>query len=254
VLGSGFTELAHRPEIGSALWAVGIILWISVLYALFTVLATRAVKPKFEEAFSGSWLLVIIATEALSILGTDLAAAHPTPREAVLGFTLILFLLGCALYIALLALLLLRFLFTPLTPRELTAPYWTAMGAGAIATYAGSLLAHYAPLWPFLEQLRPFVLGITLLVWAVSTWWIPLLLALGFWRYIVRRYPLRYNANDWGMVFPLGMYSVATFHLIRSLGWSGLTPLAIIMGYVALFAWTVTFLGMLRRVRQRVLT
>jgi tellurite resistance protein TehA-like permease len=248
VLGSQFTELALRPEIASALWAVGIVLWVGVLYALFTVLATRAVKPKFEEAFSGSWLLIVIATQSLSILGTQLAALRSTPGEAVLGFTLTLFLLGWALYIALLALLLFRFLFTPLTPRELTAPYWTAMGAVAITTYAGSLLALHAPLWPLLEELRPFLLGITLLAWAVSTWWIPLLLALGYWRHVARRYPLRYNANDWAIVFPLGMYTVATFHLIRSLDWPGLIPLATIVGYMALAAWTVLFVGMVKRV------
>src|SRR3546814_2735603 len=37
-----------------------------------------------------------------------------------------------------------------------------------------------------------------------STWWIPMLLLLGLWRYGYKRFPFRYDPLYWGAVFPLG--------------------------------------------------
>jgi tellurite resistance protein TehA-like permease len=54
------------------------------------------------------------------------------------------------------------------------------------------------------------VKGFTLFFWATATWWIPLLLLLEGWRHLWRHVPLRYETDDWGIVFPAGMYTVAT--------------------------------------------
>jgi len=35
-----------------------------------------------------------------------------------------------------------------------------------------------------------------------------MLVILGFWRHVYRRFTLRYDRLYWGAVFPLGMYSV----------------------------------------------
>jgi tellurite resistance protein TehA-like permease len=61
--------------------------------------------------------------------------------------------------------------------------------------------------------MRPFVNGTTLILWAWATWWIPLLAFFGVWRHLVRRSPLTYAPLYWSLVFPLGMYAVATYRL-----------------------------------------
>src|SRR5689334_6303609 len=48
------------------------------------------------------------------------------------------------------------------------------------------------------------------LAWAFGTWWIPLLVVLGLWRHVRQHGPLSYEPTLWSVVFPLGMYSVAT--------------------------------------------
>jgi tellurite resistance protein TehA-like permease len=123
------------------------------------------------------------------------------------------------------------------------------MGAVAITTLSGDLLILRAEAWSFLLEILPFLKGFTLLFWATATWWIPLLLVLGGWRHSVRRIPVAYDLQFWSMVFPLGMYSVATFRLTEALGWPGLVPLAYVMGYLALVAWVVVAVGFLRRGR-----
>ena len=124
-------------------------------------------------------------------------------REAALFFSLIMWLGGGMLYIWIISLIFYRYTFLPLDPRQLAPPYWINMGAMAISTLAGTLLASNAPQSPLLTTLLPFLLGLTLLFWATATWWIPLLVALGIWRHLLCRVPLPYDVVYWSAVFPL---------------------------------------------------
>jgi tellurite resistance protein TehA-like permease len=88
------------------------------------------------------------------------------------------------------------------------------------------------------------VKGFTALFWATATWWIPMLLILGVWRHIVRRFPLAYDPLYWGAVFPLGMYAVATHRLAEVTDEPFLFPIARAFAYVAFAAWLAAFGGL----------
>jgi tellurite resistance protein TehA-like permease len=83
-------------------------------------------------------------------------------------------------------------------------------------------------------------------------WWIPMMIALGIWRYVIQRVPLRYDPSYWGAVFPLGMYSVATLQMESALGLPFLAPLPVVMFAAALVAWTLAFVGLLLELRKLV--
>ena len=136
-------------------------------------------------------------------------------------------------------------MFLDLEPGELGPPYWVDMGAVAISTLAGATLIANLDQHPLLLELAPFVKGLTLLFWSVATWWVPLLLLLGFWRHVVRRFPLRYDPSYWAMVFPLGMYTACTFKLSHALDLQELEWIPRVAIWFALVAWTVAFVGML---------
>ena len=90
----------------------------------------------------------------------------------------------------------------------------------------------------------PFLKGVTLLFWSTATWWIPMLVILGIWRHIYRRFPLRYDPLYWGAVFPLGMYTACTYRLghVIDAPFIGTIPRAFV--YVAIAAWGLTFVGL----------
>lgn len=250
VLGGELILIEGSPTAGAILWLVGIATWIALIYAIIVVLVILPQKQGLGEEFDGNWLLLVVAAQSIAVLGAILADHATEAREVVLDCALLFFLLGALFYGAFFALLLHRLLFFPLKAATLTPPYWISMGAAAISVFAGSLLVRHADLSPLLALLRPFLAGLTLLFWAGATWWIPLLLMLGAWRHLRHRVPLHYTTQYWAIVFPLGMYAVATLRLHDDVGWPILTVLGQIFGYAALAAWALATVGVARAVLQ----
>jgi tellurite resistance protein TehA-like permease len=218
VLGAQLIIIAGSFTVAVFLWLCGLALWSLVMYAFFTAVIIREEKPMLETGINGSWLLAVVATQSISVLGTLLAPHFNAGRELLFFFALSMYLIGCALCLSITTLIFYHMTFVKLTTAEPTPPYWIDMGAVAITTLAGAALILSAPQWMFLREILPFLMGFTLLFWAAGTWWIPLLVILGVWRHIYKRFPLTYDPQYWGMVFPLGMYTASTFQLSKVTG------------------------------------
>jgi tellurite resistance protein TehA-like permease len=245
VFGSQLVIVAGQYEAAGVLWLVGLLLWGIIMYTFFTFVTVRENKPPLESGLNGTWLIAAVATQSVSVLGTLLANHFEPYREPLLFFTLCMFLLGCMLYLLLITLIFYRFTFFNLTTATLTPPYWINMGAVAITTLAGARLILAAPDWSLLGEILQFLKGFTLFFWAAGTWWIPLLFILGFWRHVYKRFPLVYDPQYWGMVFPLGMYTVCTFQLSKAINFQSLLLIPRWFIYIALAAWLATFVGLI---------
>ena len=245
VLGSQLVIVLGRYSLAAVLWVVALALWLAIMYTFFTAVTVRENKPSIEIGLNGAWLLAVVATQSISVLGTLLAAWWEAYREPLLFFTLSMFLIGCMLYLLLITLIFYRFTFVSVTSATLTPPYWINMGAVAITTLAGARLILAATEWSLLGEIMPFLKGFTLFFWAAGTWWIPLLFILGFWRHVYKRFPLRYDPQYWGMVFPLGMYTVCTFQLSNAIGFSQLLVIPRYFIYLAFAGWLAAAAGLL---------
>ena len=251
VLGSELLIVIGGVRIAAVLWIIGMFLWVVTMYTFFTAMTIRENKPSIETGLNGGWLLAVVATQSISVLGTLLVGHYEDYRAPILFFTLCMFLLGCMLYLLLITLIFYRFTFVNVTTASLTPPYWINMGAVAITTLAGARLIIAGPEWPLLNDVLPFLKGFTLFFWSAGTWWIPLLLILGFWRHVYKRFPLRYDPQYWGMVFPLGMYTVCTFQLSKAINFPPLLVVPRYFIYLALAGWIAASVGLIGRLAFR---
>jgi len=246
VLGSQFVILQANETIALYLWVLGLALWFLLIYTLFTVFTVKEEKPTLEDGINGGWLLFIVSTQSVPVLGMLIVSRFEAWQEmftfSMLGF----YLLGCMFYILIISLIMYRFLFFKIEAEEMNPSYWINTGAVAITTLAGAniLLRGHAS---FLADFAPFIKGFTVFFWAAGTWWIPYLFIVGAWRHFYKRYPLTYHPVYWGLVFPMGMYTVATFRVAQEFNSDFLLLIPQYFIYLALVAWVVTFYGLVSR-------
>lgn len=242
ILGNQFVLLGVSKTAGLWLWGAGLSFWILLTYTVLPWLMEQEEKPALEKGISGAWLVTVVGTQAVSVLGAIVVADLPDGWGPFIP--LCFWLVGGMLYVWLISLIFYRIVFLPLPPGDLTPPYWINMGAMAISTLAGARVVGLADRSPLVAELLPFIKGGTLLFWATATWWIPVLLTLGAWRHLRRRYPLRYEHGYWSAVFPLGMYTVATKTMAGALDLPFLAPVSAVFVWIALAAWALTFAGL----------
>lgn len=250
VLGSQCVLVLPLPALAVVLAVAGALLWIALIYLFFAATITARFKPGFTRSINGGWLVAVVATQALSALLTLVAASRADP-DRLQFVALSLYMLGAALYLLIITLVVYRMVFFPLRAREFTPPYWIDMGALAVTTLAGSLIVIHAPAHGALTELLPFVKGFTLFFWATATWWIPLLVILEVWRHVWRHVPLRYETDDWDIVFPIGMYTVGTQALAQALHADFLRAIPAVGVYVSLAVWLLVALIGLRRLYRK---
>jgi tellurite resistance protein TehA-like permease len=236
--------VAGGHAIGAILWWFGLGLWFLIMYAFFTAVTIRQRKPTLAAGINGAWLIAAVATQSI-VVSRGAVDGMTVPSPPIQFLCVTMFMIGCMLYLAIIPLIFYRLTFVRLASRDFSPPYWINMGAVAITTLAGATLIMRVGHWQVLDGIAPFLPGFTLFFWAASTWWIPLLIALMVWRYLIRSEVPSYEPALWGMVFPLGMYTTATFQLSRATGLGFLATIPQVFIALALAAWTAAFAGLL---------
>jgi tellurite resistance protein TehA-like permease len=119
---------------------------------------------------------------------------------------------------------------------------WILMGGLAVATVAGDEIHVLAPAW-----LGGPVLVVTVVTWAAATLWIPPLIYFGLHR--IRQGPdrLHFAGVWWALVFPLGMYSSATYVMAAEIGQRSLITISLVFFWDALAAWLIVVVAGLVR-------
>lgn len=221
------------------------VLWFVFGYVLpWQVLMTRDGKPILART-NGTWFIWAVASQSLAV---GMAQIQPHLAEGTLWVGVLAVLswsVGVALYAGVGMLVLLRIIHFGITPREFEPPYWVAMGAMAIAVVAGTSIVDMKST-PMVDATRALIAGTVVVFWSFCLWLIPMLVGAGFWRHIVHRVPLTYVPTLWSIVFPLGMFAVASINLGRV----DHLPIVELIGAVALVVaavvWAVVFAAMIR--------
>jgi tellurite resistance protein TehA-like permease len=233
------SRLANQPVLVSALGAVALIAWLMLVALSIRNMAAHGWTALRGQAH-GAWELASVGTSGLAIVATKVA--RYTATHWWLGVAVPVWAAALCVY-ALMTWLILWRTATERQDRDGFEPdTWILMGGLAIATLAGDNIHRLAPPW-----LSGPVLVVTVVTWVAATLWIPPLIYFGLHRISHRPEMLHFAGVWWAFVFPLGMYSAASYTMAAELGHRSLITVSLVFFWDALAAWLIVVLaGLLR--------
>jgi tellurite resistance protein TehA-like permease len=223
-----------------ALATVAALAWMVCSYALVPRVVMRPEKGTVRVEVTGAWLIWVVATQSLALAAVQGSELWPGGRGFLDLAAVSLWSAGSCLYLLLMAILLARLLLVPAERQDLSPTYWINMGATAISVLAGASVLGLRGGPALVDLVAPTVAGVSVMLWAFGTWWFPLLVVLTIWRAGGRAGLRRYDPSLWSVVFPLGMYSVASMALGRALDTPALATVGKYESWLALTAWGLT--------------
>ena len=229
-----FTYVAACAVVGARLAEHRVVLWVLAGMAIqgWLSLMPLAVRSMWRLRWTGlrdrahgGWELAAVATSGLAIAWAGLD---------ILFWAFIFWVLGLCLYVVMTTLVLWRVRHDASSPELVQPDVWILMGGIAIATLAGDHLHHILLPGPIADGVQAVTIG----TWTLATTWIPILI------YVVIR---RSVALGWPAVFPLGMYSSATYAMAVETGWRWFVVVSLVFFWIAFAAWLVVAGGVLRQ-------
>jgi tellurite resistance protein TehA-like permease len=223
-----FTYVAACAVLGARLAGHHIALWVlggmalQGWLSLAPVVARRLWRGRGRA--HGGWELASVATSGLAIVSADLK---------IVFVAMLFWCVAIGVYLLMTGLVLSRAMRESSAPELARPDMWIVMGGAAIATLAGDHI-HKAGLhgvWP-----------VTVVTWIVATVWIPPLVCVAVRRRV---------GISWPVVFPLGMYSSATFAMFVETGWRRFTVVSLAFFWIALAAWVFVTASRSRALSRR---
>jgi tellurite resistance protein TehA-like permease len=231
-------------------WVVAFIYWSTLMYFGFASLCFSH-KDREVNVVHGGWLILIVGTQSLVLLGSKIATELGEYAAYMMVEIHMLWALGLIFYAIFVTLFCYRIFFMDMRTNDYSPLMWVVMGAAAISANAGSNLLLTDPIIPMLINLQSVVQMISIMLWTWATWWIPLLVIIGVWKHGYNKVPLVYEPMQWSIVFPLGMYAVATNNLALSGEFKPLLYLSSAMMWVALLSWFALMIFLLNSFLKR---
>lgn len=233
-----YTYIAACAVVGARLAEHRVVLWVLAGMALQGWLSLAPVVSRrmwhdrgagLRDHAHGGWELASVATSGLAIVCADLR---------IVFLAMLFWVIAIGVYLVMTGLIVWRAVHDPAAPALVQPDIWILMGGAAIATLAGDHIdkAGLEAVWP-----------VTVVTWFVATVWIPPLIYATLQRF--RRHELP-PGLWWAAVFPLGMYSSATYATAVETGWHWLTTVSLVFFWIAFAAWTLTALHDLVRFRR----
>ncbi|MGH7775783.1 MAG: tellurite resistance/C4-dicarboxylate transporter family protein [Candidatus Dormibacterales bacterium] len=167
--------LAGNIGVAEGLAIVGAGTWVLLAYGVLARLVFAGAKPRAAASINGTWLIWVVATQSVSVSVSVVGGAMGVPPEAAALTATSFWAFGAVLYVILMAIILARLILLELNPIQASPPYWISMGATAITVVAGAHLLELPHQLPTILATRPVIQGVTFLLWAFGSWWIPFL-------------------------------------------------------------------------------
>ena len=227
-----------------ALFIAGFGAWTLLGYAVpWATMLDRGHRSTVRNA-NGSWFLWVVSSQSVASMAAILERHLHSAQHLFAMFAVVAWSVGVFLYGAESMLIALREM---LYDADFAPSYWVCMGAASITVLAGSeILA--APGSTIVKNISPMLDAATIVFWSFASWLLPTLILAFCWRHFIRRIPLTYDSALWSMVFPLGMYAVASVHLGQTEELPWVLGIGRVELWLAFAIWCLVFIGFVQHV------
>lgn len=236
------SRLDAHPVLVRALGLVALPAWLVLIVLSIRNMSALSWRELRDHAH-GAWELASVGTSGLAIAATKMARAPVDQRW--LAVAVPVWVAALCLYALMTWLALWRTVAERRDRDGFEPDTWILMGGLAIATLAGDNIHALAPAW-----LAGPVRAVTVVTLVAASLWIPPLVY--FTLHWINRSPgtLNFAGMWWAFVFPLGMYSVASYTTAVETGRPSLVTVSLVFFWDALAAWSaMAVAGMLLSVR-----
>jgi tellurite resistance protein TehA-like permease len=231
------------PYLAAALAAAALVAWLITTWLVPARLASaRLRRPRARPSPHGinaTWYLWPVATQALAIAAAFAVADGDLPAGPGALLAIAAWSAGVLLYIATTMLVAFRLTVAGPGPAGTRPAYWVAMGAAAISVLAAAEILGL-PRTPAIAAVGPAVTDISLALWYLASGlYLVLVVATALW-WLRSGRPLRHHPATWVIIFPLGMYAAASWHLGDAAGVGFLHRVGTVAVWPAALAWALT--------------
>ena len=244
--------VAGSPTAAEALGGIGFVVWAALSYGIPARLVLGPRAGPVLAGVNGNWFIWVVGTQSLVVTLAVAGTAFPGQAGPDGLVAMLLWSTGVVLYLIISTLVLTRLLLMDVRPRDLTPSYWVMMGATAITVVAAARILGMPPA-AAIGDTRPIIVGLAVVLWAFGTWLMPLLVVFGICRHALRHARLEYRPELWSIVFPLGMYAVASMELGRTARLPIVGTIGRAWVWVGFLAWALTFAAMVVALIRRAL-
>jgi tellurite resistance protein TehA-like permease len=237
------SRLASHPVVA---WVLGVTALSAWLVLMTLTARNMSARPwtELRDRAHGAWELASVGTSGLAIVTAQ--DARYTGQHWWLAVAVLTWAVAIMLYGLMTWLILWRAVAERQDRDGFEPDTWILMGALAIATLAGDNIHQQAPAW-----LAGPVRTVTVVTWMAATVWIPPLIYFGLHRFTRRPEVLQLTGVWWTLVFPLGMYSVASHAMAFELGVQSMRTISLVFFWNALAAWVIVVVAGVLRFRRR---
>jgi hypothetical protein len=233
------TRLASNVSVLRVLAAAGLSSWlVLIVLSARNMLAHRWVV--LRDHAHGAWELASVGTSGLAIVMAQLARL--TGHRWWLAIALPVWVAAIFIYGLVTWLIVWRVVAERQHRAGFEPDSWILTGGLAIATLAGDTIHPLVPAW-----LAGPVRVVTVVTWVAATLWMPPLIYFGLRRIGQGPDALRFAGVWWALVFPLGMYSAASYAMAAG-GQGSLITVSLVFFWDALAAWLIVAVAGLLRV------
>ncbi|OBH81903.1 tellurite resistance/C4-dicarboxylate transporter family protein [Mycobacterium scrofulaceum] len=225
------TRLSAHVWVLRVLGGVGLCSWLILVGVSARNMFARGWVALRDDAH-GAWELGSVGTSGLAIVIAR--AAYHTGERWWLAVAVAVWVAAILIYGLMTWLILWRVVNERQDRDGFEPDTWILMGGMAIATLAGDDIHSLAPTW-----LAGPVRIVSVVTWVTATVWIPPLIYFGLHRISRRPNMLRFAGVWWAFVFPLGMYSAASYAMASETGQRSLLTVSLVFFWDALAAWVV---------------